>query len=127
LKSLFHGHRFPGAVISCSARWYFRFQLSLRDTEELLCERGVIATYETIRWRCDKCGKGFPRRVKAARCKPGSTWYLDEMVITRGDLLRASPYCKQRFVAWCELLNSPKIYHLLSEQELTGRRAPNSP
>jgi putative transposase len=39
-KSLYHGHRFPAAVISCAVRLYFRFQLSLRDIEELLFERG---------------------------------------------------------------------------------------
>jgi hypothetical protein len=44
-KSLGHGHRFPAAVISCAARWYFQFQLSLRDIEELLFERGVIVSY----------------------------------------------------------------------------------
>ena len=44
-KSLCHGHRFPAAVISCAVRWYFRFQLSLRDIEELLFERGVIVSY----------------------------------------------------------------------------------
>jgi hypothetical protein len=42
-KSLYHGHRFPAAVISCAVRWYFRFQLSLRDIEDLLFERGVIS------------------------------------------------------------------------------------
>jgi len=45
--SLYHGHRFPPAVISCAVRWYFRFQLSLRDIEALLFERGVVVTYET--------------------------------------------------------------------------------
>jgi putative transposase len=44
-KSLYHGHRFPAAVISCAVRWYFRFQLSLRDIEELQFERGVIVSY----------------------------------------------------------------------------------
>jgi putative transposase len=44
-KSLYHGHRFPTEVISCAVRWYFRFQLSLRDIEELLFERGVTVTY----------------------------------------------------------------------------------
>jgi putative transposase len=44
-KSLYHGHRFPVAVISCAVRWYLRFQLSLRDIEELLFERGVIVSY----------------------------------------------------------------------------------
>ncbi|SAL50196.1 IS element transposase [Caballeronia sordidicola] len=68
-KSLYHGHRFPAEVISCAVRWYFRFQLSLRDIEEVLFERGVIVTYETIRCWCDKFGKGFAHRVKAARRK----------------------------------------------------------
>ncbi|MGF6789315.1 transposase-like protein [Paraburkholderia sp. 35.1] len=40
-KSLYHGHRFPAAVISSAVRWYFKFQLSLRDIEELLFERGL--------------------------------------------------------------------------------------
>src|SRR5258705_946363 len=93
-KSLYHGHRFPAAVISCAVRWYFRFQLSLRDIEELLFERGVIVTYETIRCWCDKFGKGFAHRVKAARRKPGSTWHLDEMFIT----LRGEPYLLWRAV-----------------------------
>jgi putative transposase len=47
-KSLYHGHPFPDAVIGCAVRWYFRFSLSLRDIEELLLERGVVVTYETI-------------------------------------------------------------------------------
>lgn len=48
-NSLYHGRRFPAVVISCAVRWYFRFHLSLRDIEELLFDRGVIVSYETIR------------------------------------------------------------------------------
>jgi putative transposase len=44
-KSPYHDHRFPALVINCAVRWYFRFQLSLRDIEELLFERGVIVSY----------------------------------------------------------------------------------
>jgi len=96
-RSLYHGHRFPAGVISCAVRWYFRFQLSLRDIGELLFERGVIVTYapkevplgdEMIRCWCDKFGKGFAHRVKAVRRKLGSTWHLDEMFVT----LRGEPY-----------------------------------
>src|SRR6202051_3246241 len=93
-KSLYHGHRFPAEVISCAVRWYFRFQLSLRDIEELLFERGVTVTSETIRCWCDKFGKGFAHRVKAARRKPGSTWHLDEMFVT----LRGEPHLLWRAV-----------------------------
>ncbi|MBK3816607.1 IS6 family transposase, partial [Burkholderia sp. R-69608] len=71
ITSLYYRHRFPGAVISCAVRWYLRFQLSLRDIEELLFERGVIVSYETVRRWCDKFGAGFAQRVKAARRRPG--------------------------------------------------------
>src|ERR1700737_2870903 len=93
-KSLYHGHRFPASIISCAVRWYFRFQLSLRDIEELLFERGVTVTYETIRCWWGKFGKSFAHRVKGARRKPGSTWHLDEMFVT----LRGEPYLLWRAV-----------------------------
>jgi putative transposase len=93
-KSLYHGHRFPAVVISCAVRWYFWFSLSLRDIEELLLERGVVVTYETIRCWCDKFGARFAQCAKAARRKPGSTWHLDEMFVT----LRGEPYLLWRAV-----------------------------
>ncbi|MGF6807251.1 transposase-like protein [Paraburkholderia sp. Clong3] len=73
-KSLYHGHRFPASVISHAVRWYFRFQLSLRDIEELLFERGVVVSHESIRRWTDKFGAGFAHQVRTARRKPGSTW-----------------------------------------------------
>ena len=81
-KSLYHGHRFPAAIISCAVRWDFRFQLSLRNIEGLPFERGVTVSYEKVRRRCDKFGAGFAHRVKSARRKPGSTWHLDEVFVT---------------------------------------------
>src|SRR5476651_2178846 len=93
-KSLYHGNRFPAQVISCAVRWYFRFHLSLRDIEELLFERGVIVSYETVRRWCDKFGAGFAHRVKAARRRPGTTWHLDEVFVT----LRGEPYLLWRAV-----------------------------
>ena len=93
-KSLYHGHRFPAVVISCAVRWYFRFQLSLRDIEELLFERGVVVSYETVRRWCDKFGTGFAYRAKAVRRKPGSTWHLDELFVR----LRGEPYVLWRAV-----------------------------
>jgi putative transposase len=93
-KSLYHGHRFPAIVISCAVRWYFRFSLSLRDIEELLLERGLVVTYETIRCWCDKFGAGFAQCARAVRRKPGSTWHLDEMFVT----LRGESYLLWRAV-----------------------------
>jgi putative transposase len=59
----------------------------LRDIEELLFERGVIVTYETIRYWCDKSGRSFAHQGKATRRKPCATWHLDEMFVTlRGEV-----------------------------------------
>ena len=44
----YKNHRFPVEIISHAVWLYFRFCLSFRDVEELLLERGVIVTYETI-------------------------------------------------------------------------------
>ncbi|MGF6674389.1 transposase-like protein [Paraburkholderia sp. WSM4174] len=93
-KSLYHGHRFPASVISHAVRWYFRFQLSLRDIEELLFERGVVVSHESIRRWTDKYGASFAHQVKTARRKPGSTWRLDEMFVT----LRGEPWLLWRAV-----------------------------
>jgi putative transposase len=80
-KSRYHGHRFPASIISCAVRWYFRFNLSLRDVEELLLERGVSVSYESIRRWCDRFGAQFARRAKLARGEVGSTWHCDEMMV----------------------------------------------
>ncbi len=85
-KPLHRGHRFPAAIISQAVRGYFRFQLSLRDIEELLFERGVSVSHETIRRWCDRFGATFARRVKAARRKSGRIWRRGEMFVNlRGE------------------------------------------
>jgi putative transposase len=53
-------------------RWHFRFQLSLRDIQELLFERGVVVSHETVRRWCDKFSARFAYRVKAARRSPAA-------------------------------------------------------
>jgi putative transposase len=75
-------------------RWYFRFQSSLRDIEELLFERGVVVSYETIRRWCDQFGVHFTHRVKRARPAPGTTWHLDEVFVNVG----SEPYLLWRAV-----------------------------
>jgi len=45
-SSAFKGHRFPPEIIACAVWSYFRFPLSLRDVEDLLAARGIIASYE---------------------------------------------------------------------------------
>src|SRR4051812_7674939 len=59
-------HRFPPAIIGHAVWLYFRFALSYRDVEELLAERGVIVTYETIRKWCQKFGQAYANAAPAS-------------------------------------------------------------
>src|SRR4051794_27504585 len=72
-------HRFPPEIIAHAVWLYFRFALSYRDVEELLAERGVIVTYETIRQWCRKFGQQYANTLRRRRPHPGDTWHLDEV------------------------------------------------
>ena len=76
------GYRFPRSIISYAVWAYHRFALSLRDVEDLLAERGVTVSYETIRAWVGKFGPQIAKRVRAARRQPTDKWHLDEVVIT---------------------------------------------
>jgi putative transposase len=78
---LYVRHRFPGEVISYCVWLYYRFSLSYRDVEELMAERGVTVTYETIREWCQKCGRAYAKRLRHGAARPGDQWFLDEVVI----------------------------------------------
>ena len=76
---LYKRHRFPGEIISHAVWLYFRFLLSYRDVEELLAERGIPVSYETIRRWCRKFGQAFAEGVRRRRPRPGDKWHLDEV------------------------------------------------
>jgi len=76
---LYKRHRFPGEIISHAVWLYYRFLLSYRDIEELLAERGIAVSYETIRRWCRKFGPTFADGVRRRRPRPGDKWHLDEM------------------------------------------------
>ncbi len=75
-------HRYPPAIIAYAVWLYFRFALSYRDVEELLAERGVIVTYETIRQWCRKFGQTYANALRCRRSRPGDKWHLDEVFIS---------------------------------------------
>jgi len=75
-------HRFPPEVIRYAVWLYFRFSLSLRDVEDLVAERGLEVSYETIRCWTRKFGRAFARNLRRSRPKPTAIWHLDEMVVT---------------------------------------------
>jgi transposase-like protein len=80
-RSRNYGHRFPSEIISYAVRVYYRFCLSFRDVEDLLAERGIIVSYETIRlWR-KKFGPDYARKLKRRQGRFGDIWHWDEVFI----------------------------------------------
>jgi putative transposase len=75
-------HQFPAEIIRHAVWMYLRFTLSYRDVEELLAERGIVVTYESIRRSVVKFGPAFARNLRRLRPKPSGTWHLDEMVVS---------------------------------------------
>ena len=73
-------HRFPPVVIQHAVWLYLRFTLSYRDVEDLLAERGVDVSYETVRSWVLKFGPVIARRLRRRRSRPSDRWHLDEMV-----------------------------------------------
>src|SRR3712207_6776625 len=74
-------HQFPPAVIQHAIWLYLRFTLSYRDVEDLLAERGLEVSYETVRRRVLKFGPAITRRLRQGRARPTEHWHLDEMVV----------------------------------------------
>ncbi len=75
------GYRFPAEIIAHAVWRYFRFALSYRDVEELLAERGVTVTYETVRQWSRKFGQAYANGLRRRRPRPGDKWHLDEVFI----------------------------------------------
>jgi putative transposase len=82
LSILYRRHRFPAEIISHCVWLYFRFCLNYRDVEELMAERGVILTYEAVRYWCRKFGQAYANQLRRQRPRPGDKWHLDEVFLT---------------------------------------------
>jgi putative transposase len=74
-------HRFPAEIIQHAIWLYLRFTLSYRDVEELLAERGLDVSFETVRRWVPKFGPLIARKLRQGRPHPGAQWHLDEMVV----------------------------------------------
>ncbi len=72
-RSRYLRHRFPPDIISHAVWLYHRYCLSFRDVEDLLAERGIIVSYETIRQWCGKFGPEYARRLKRRQGRLGDT------------------------------------------------------
>src|SRR5436305_15081075 len=74
-------HRFAPSIILHAIWLYLRFTLSYRDVEDLLAERGLDVSYETVRRWVLKFGATVAQRLRRRRPRPSDRWHLDEMVV----------------------------------------------
>ena len=87
LKSRYRRHRFPPVVISHAIWLYYRFSLSYRRCvgpliEDLLAERGIIVSYESIRLWCLKIGPHYQRSLKRREGQLGDDWFVGEVFVS---------------------------------------------
>src|ERR1700676_1324907 len=80
-KISYKGYRFPLEIIQQAIWLYVRFTLSFRDVEDLLAERGIMVSYETVRRWVNHFGPIIAANLRKRRPKPYTTWHLDEVYL----------------------------------------------
>ncbi len=83
-RSIYLRHRFHPTIIQIAVRLYYRYTLSYRDIEEILAERGIDVSYETVRRWCQKFGLLFARRMRVPRGGTDTRWHIDEVFLKIG-------------------------------------------
>jgi len=110
----FKRHRFPSEIIRHSVWLYARFTLSYRDVEDLLAERGLDISYETVRRWFLKFGQPIVRNLRRRRPTPSDYWHLDEMaIVIRG----------KRHWLWRAVDNEGEVLDFLVQPKRDARAA----
>jgi putative transposase len=86
-KISYSGYRFPPEIIQQAIWLYVRFTLSFRDVEDLLAERGIVVSYETVRRWVNHFGPKIAADLRKRRPKPHTNWHLDEVYLKIGGRL----------------------------------------
>lgn len=80
-ESLYKRHRFPPEIIQHVVWLYHRFNLSSRDIEDLMAERGIAVSYESIRLWCIKFGSEYAKQLRRRHQGYGDTFFIDEVFV----------------------------------------------
>ena len=110
----FARHQFPPAIIRHAVWLYVRFTLSFRDVEDLLAERGLDVSYETVRRWVLKFGPLFARELRHRRHRPTARWHLDEMAVLIGG---------KQFWLWRAVDDEGEVLDLLVQRRRDKRAA----
>jgi hypothetical protein len=111
----FARHQFPPDIIRHALWLYLRFTLSFRDVEDLLAERGLDVSYETVRRWVLKFGPLFAKELRRRRHRPTSQWHLDEMAILIGG---------RRFWLWRAVDDEGEVLDLLVQRRRDAHGRP---
>ena len=84
MKNIYKRHRFPPSIIQHAVWLYYRFNLSIRDVEDLLAERNISVSYEAIRLWINKFCPEFTKRLRRRHSGFGDTYFLDEVFVKIG-------------------------------------------
>ena len=87
-KSLYHRHRFPSEIIRHTVSLHYRFCLSYGDVEDLLAQRGINVSYETVRRWCIRFGPAYASRLRKRSGPGGDHWFVDEVFVRIDGRLR---------------------------------------
>jgi len=77
----YRGFRFPVEIISHCVWLYYRFPLSFREVEEMMLQRGIVVSHETVRQWSVKFGQTYANGLRRRRPRPGDKWHVDEVFI----------------------------------------------
>ena len=107
-------HRFPPVIIQRAIWLYFRFPLSFRDVEEMMAERGIDVSYESVRRWVLKFGPAIAANIKASRPRPSGTWHLDEVFVRIGG---------KRTYLWRAVDDEGEVLEVLAQSRRNKRAA----
>ena len=107
-------HRFPLSIIQRAVWLYFRFPLSFRDVEEMLAERGIDVSYETIRRWVLKFGPVIAANIRSRRVRSSGTWHLDEVFVRIGG---------KRTYLWRAVDDEGEVLEVLAQSRRNKRAA----
>jgi putative transposase len=107
-------YRFPPEIIQHAVWLYFRFPLSYRNVEDLLAERGIDLSYETVRRWALKFGRLYAQRLRRRRPRPSGRWHLDEVFARIGG---------QRVYLWRAVDDEGEVLDILVQRKRDRRAA----
>jgi putative transposase len=107
-------HRFHPDIIKQAVWLYIRFTMSYRDVEDLLAERGIDVTYETVRRWVLKFGQAYAHRIRRRRHRPDGCWHLDEVFVRISD---------QQLYLWRAVDSEGEVLDVLVQKRRNKRAA----